>query len=53
MEYKTAMKEIKKSIDKRESKEEFFKRIENYVDFGNDTDFKRTLKNIYNKYVKS
>ena len=53
MEYKTAMKEIKKSIDKRESKEEFFKRIENYVDFGNDKDFKRTLKNIYDKYVKS
>ena len=53
MEYKTAMKEIKKSIDKRESKEEFFKRIENYVDFGNDKDFKRTLKNIYDKYVKT
>ena len=53
MEYKTAMKEIKKSIDKGESKEEFFKRIENYVDFGNDTDFKRTLKNIYDKYIKS
>ena len=53
MEYKTAMKEIKKSIDKRESREEFFRRIENYVDFGNDKDFKRTLKNIYDKYVKS
>ena len=53
MEYKTAMKEIKKSIDKRESREEFFRRIENYVDFGNDKDFKRTLKNIYDKYIKS
>lgn len=53
MDYKTAMKEIKKAISKGDSKQEFFTRIEKYIDFGNDKDFKRTLTNIYNKYVKS
>lgn len=42
---------LQESKEKYDSEENFIKRIENYIELGNDLDIKNKLSNIYTKYI--